>query len=300
MKRAIDSSMTESIQPRIKSITCALTPAERLPPTSLDPMTLRLPAQVLEVTGVVAHRSSPHHGRCGLVLLLQNTSEQRFVLKVARGAYRMQELALEYEVLKLLHGTGVPVPKALVHVQNRPLGFLLMEYAAGRSATNVLREAGSSDDRDRIAMAMGSMLSTLHHLPVGTMTWQECVDGQLLWAERHLEEKVMSRAEFRAKGIMGDPIKELEHLREICPAPGVVAVLHGDFRPKNILLDEERITSVLDWSLTDVGDPWYDLATMFGYLDPAGQQVFLNAYGLQTIDRERLDWFRSLSVYLAV
>ena len=300
MKLAADSGTTKSIQPRIRSITCALTPSERLSPTSLDPMTLRLPAQVLAITGPVVHRSSPYHGRCGLVLLLQNASEQRFVLKVARGPYRMQELALEYGVLKLLHGTEIPVPKALVHVQNRPLGFLLMEHAVGRSATNVLREAGSSEDRDRITMAMGSMLSTLHHLPVGTISWQECVDGQLLWAERHLEEKIISRAEFRAKGITGDPAKELERLRATCPTPGALAVLHGDFRPKNVLLEGERITSVLDWSFTDLGDPWYDLATMFGYLDPAGQQVFLNAYGLESVDRERLDWFRSLSVYLAV
>jgi len=94
MKCAIDSGTTESIQPRIRYITCALTPAERLPPMSLDPMTLRLPAQVLAVTGPVVHRSSPYRGRCGLVLLLQNASEQRFVLKVARGAYRLQGLAL--------------------------------------------------------------------------------------------------------------------------------------------------------------------------------------------------------------
>jgi len=267
---------------------------------SLDPMTLRLPAQVLAITGPVVHRSSPYHGRCGLVLLLQNASEQYFVVKVARGAYRMQELALEYEVLKLLHGTEIPVPKPLVHVQSRPLGFLLMEHAAGRSATDILRETGSRDDRNRIAVAMGSMLSTLHHLPVRMVSWQECVDGQLLSAERHLQEKVMSRAEFRAKGITGDPVKELERLRATCPKPGVVAVLHGDFRPKNVLLDGERITSVLDWSFTDLGDPWYDLATMFGYLDPAGQQVFLNAYGLEAVDHERLAWFRSLSVYLAV
>ena len=300
MKRTSDSGTTESIQPRIKSITCALTPAERLPPMSLDPMTLRIPPQVLAVTGPVIHRSSPHHGRCGLVLLLQNESDQRFVLKVARGAYRMQELALEYEVLRLLHGTEIPVPKALAHVQNRPLGFLLLEHAVGRTATDVLREAGSRDDRDRIATAVGSMLSTLHHLPVGTVDWQDCVDGQLLWAERHLQEKVMSRAEFRAKGIAGDPVKELERLKATCPAPGTVAVLHGDFRPKNVLLEGARITSVLDWSFTDLGDPWYDLATMFGYLDLAGQQVFLNAYGLAAVDRERLDWFRSLSVYLAV
>jgi hypothetical protein len=33
---------------------------------------------------------------------------------------------------------------------------------------------------------------------------------------------------------------------------------------------------------------------------PADPQVFLNVYGLEAVDRERLDWFRSLSVCLAV
>lgn len=288
------------MEPRIKSITSALSPAERLPPMSLDPMTIHLPAEVLAVTGHVVHRLSPHRGKCGLVLRLQNADGQQFVLKVSRGAYRMQELALEYTVLGLLAGTGIPVPRPLVHVQNKPLGFLLMESAIGRSATDVLRETGSRDQRDRIAVAMASMLSTLHHLPVGPYTWQECIDGQLQRAERHLAEKVMSRAEFRAKGIAGDPVKELERLKASCPAPGAVGIIHGDFRPRNVLLEGERITAVLDWSLVDIGDPWYDLATLFGYMDADGQQVFLDAYGLDGIDRERLDWFRSLAIYLAI
>ncbi len=300
MRHATISDSITSIEPRTKTITSALSPADRLPPMSLDPMTLRLPAEVLAVTGPVVHRLSPYRGKSGLVMRLQNAAGQLFMLKVSRGSYRMQELALEYTVLGLLHETAVSVPQPLVHVQNRPLGFLLMENAVGRSATDVLREASSRDQRDRIAMAMGSMLATLHHLSVGPFSWQECVDGQLLRAEHHLEEKVMSRAEFRAKGITGDPVKELERLKATCPAPGMVAIIHGDFRPKNVLLDGERITSILDWSLTDLGDPWYDLATMFGYLDPDGQQVLLNAYGLGAIDRERLDWFRSLAIYLAI
>lgn len=300
MKRVTAPDSTVSIEPRMKSMTSALSPAERLPPMSLDPMTLHLPAEVLAVTGPVVRRLSPHRGKCGLVLWLQNAAGQLFVLKVSRGPYRMQELGLEYTMLGLLKETGVPVPGPLVHVQNKPLGFLLMENATGRLATDVLREASSRDQRDRIIVAMASMLSTLHHLPVGPYSWQECLEGQLQRAERHLAEKVMSRAEFRAKGIAGDPAKELDRLKASQPAPGTVGIIHGDFRPRNVLLEGERITSVLDWSLADIGDPWYDIATLFGYMDADGQQVFLNAYGLGAIDRERLDWFRSLAIYLAI
>lgn len=300
MKRATIVESTTSILPRTRSITSALSPAERLPPMSLDPVTLHLPAEILEVTGAIAHRLSPYRGKSGLVIRLENASGKLFMLKVARGSYRMQELALEYTVLGLLRETGVPVPTPLVQVQNRPLGFLLMENVPGRSATDVLREASSRDQRDRIVMAMASVLSTLHHLPAGSLSWDECIDGQLLRAERHLEEKVMSRAEFRAKGITGDPAKELERLKATRPAPGPVAIIHGDFRPRNVLLEGERVSAILDWSLTDLGDPWHDLATLFGYLDPDGQQVFLSAYGLSTVDRARLDWFRSLAIYLVV
>ena len=52
-------------------------------------------------------------------------------------------------------------------------------------------------------------------------------------------------------------------LREHFPGePGRLVVVHGDTGPGNILWDGRRITALLDWELTHIGDPHDDLAFM--------------------------------------
>ncbi|HPS69653.1 MAG TPA: phosphotransferase [Candidatus Cryosericum sp.] len=291
---------TETIQPRSRSVTSVLAPADRLRPMGLDASTVHVPEAVTEAVGHVDAWQGSYHGRSGLILAGRTQAGRQVVLKVVRGAYRMQELAHEYTVLEALGGTSVPVPGALAHAQKRPLGFLAMEQAAGRSSADVLREASERGDREQVAAMMGGLLSSLHHQSVAAVSWNDCIDGQLATAERHLRERVMSRAEFRAKGIAGDPAACLGQLKATRPAPGPVVLLHGDFRPRNVFMDGGRVTAVLDWSMADLGDPCTDIATMFGYLDGAAQRVFLNAYGLETIDPARLEWFRTLAIFLTV
>lgn len=300
MKPVDGQAGTETIQPRSRSVTSALTPADRLRPTGLDASTIHVPEAVTAAIGSVEAWNDSYHGRSGLILAGRTQAGRPVVLKVVRGSYRMQELAHEYAVLTALKGASIPVPEALAHAQKRPLGFLAMEQAGGRSSADLLREASERSDREHMAAMMGGLLSSLHHQPVAAVSWDECVDGQLAAAERHVRERVMSRAEFRAKGIAGDPLASLAQLKATRPAPGPVVLVHGDFRPRNVFVDGGRVTAVLDWTMADLGDPCTDLATMFGYLDGAGQRVFLNAYGLGNVEPARLEWFRTLAVFLTV
>jgi aminoglycoside phosphotransferase (APT) family kinase protein len=49
-------------------------------------------------------------------------------------------------------------------------------------------------------------------------------------------------------------------LREHVPAPARLSVVHGDYRPGNVLFSGRRITALLDWEMAHVGDPVEDLA----------------------------------------
>ena len=48
------------------------------------------------------------------------------------------------------------------------------------------------------------------------------------------------------------------------PAP--VAICHGDLHPRNILVEEGRVTGVLDWPNVLVADPAFDLAATWSIL----------------------------------
>ena len=47
------------------------------------------------------------------------------------------------------------------------------------------------------------------------------------------------------------------------------ALVHGDFRNGNLLVDEQGVSSVLDWELAHMGDPVQDL----GYLSCHGLAI---------------------------
>jgi aminoglycoside phosphotransferase (APT) family kinase protein len=59
------------------------------------------------------------------------------------------------------------------------------------------------------------------------------------------------------------------------PEPTAPAVLHGDFRMGNLIIDRDGIAAVLDWELAHLGDPARDLAYLctpswrFGHYDKA-------------------------------
>ena len=51
----------------------------------------------------------------------------------------------------------------------------------------------------------------------------------------------------------------LEDLAGACP-PNVTSVLHGDLTAGNVLIEGTRVSAVIDWGNSLVGDPLYDVA----------------------------------------
>ena len=103
------------------------------------------------------------------------------------------------------------------------------------------------------------------------------------------------------------------------PTVDHVSLLHGDYRNGNFLFDEAdgRITAILDWELTYLGDRHHDLAYAmmegWGYLDEATGEFYcsalvtrpdlIDAYERRSglsVDPERLDYYLVLNMYWAV
>jgi aminoglycoside phosphotransferase (APT) family kinase protein len=97
------------------------------------------------------------------------------------------------------------------------------------------------------------------------------------------------------------------------PEPASLAVCHGDFHPNNILIQDGKITGVLDWGNFAIADPALDIANTivlitipfkhiastleqaFSSLDwEMAAELYLDAYRSQSLlDSTHLDYYRA-------
>lgn len=100
-------------------------------------------------------------------------------------------------------------------------------------------------------------------------------------------------------------------LEENCPLPPRRTVVHGDYRIGNFLEDKQRITAILDWELTHLGDPHEDLAWALLPTFNAGSRKFYgvierdeiidlyqNASGI-SVSRKSLAFYEAYALYQA-
>lgn len=175
------------------------------------------------------------------------------------------DLAQENAVLKALEGWLLPIPVVFGSdlkgaVLGRP--SLVIEREPGRAHRAVLRDKdplglGLAGQR-RVARDIVDLLATLHGLE----------DEELFGVlpnpgddpARH--ELAKWEGELDAEGL--DPDGRLRPAREwlhanVPPPPSKLGLVHGDFRPANVLIDEGQLSCLLDWELARYGDPADDL-----------------------------------------
>jgi aminoglycoside phosphotransferase (APT) family kinase protein len=67
--------------------------------------------------------------------------------------------------------------------------------------------------------------------------------------------------------------------REVTGEPVVTGFTHGDLIPGNLLVDEDRLTAVIDWGGAGHGDRAQDLAPAWSVLEGPSRTIFRAAVG---------------------
>jgi len=168
----------------------------------------------------------------------------------------------EYRVMTALETSGVPVPKTYLLCEDpQVIGtpFFLMEYVAGHPMADPTLPDRSPAERNEIYESMISVLARRH-----TVDWRAAGLADYGKPGNHVARQVHRwTAQYRASET--ERIEAMERLIEWFPAhipPGDEdAVVHGDYRPGNLLLHpaEPRVAAVIDWELSTIGHPLVDL-----------------------------------------
>ncbi len=169
----------------------------------------------------------------------------------------------EYRVISALAGSAVPVPATyLLCTDETVIGqmFYVMDYVAGRVIADPRLPGCVAAKRAVMYESMVGVLGSLHALDYAAIGLSDFgrpsayVARQVArWSAQYDASKL---DDFAAMDQL------IEWLPKLNPDDDQAAIVHGDFRPGNVIFasDDSRVIAVLDWELSTIGHPLADLA----------------------------------------
>jgi len=165
-----------------------------------------------------------------------------------------------------LHGkTALPVPEAYwLEESPEPLGmpFYVMERMPGTVPTPWDRDVfASADDRHEIGRQFVGLQADIHQVDWRQIGLESLAAGNS--PQECAEAEVQTWADYYAASVLVEvPIIRLAigWLRANAAWTDTLVLVHGDFRIGNFMVDDGRISCMLDWEYAHIGDPLQDLA----------------------------------------
>ncbi len=211
------------------------------------------------------------HGRSNLTYRLEADGEQ-WVLRRPPLSHRQptaHDMQREFRVISALAGTAVPVPRTFAFCDDPAVldvPFYIMEYVAGLVpvAPDEVAKRFDEDERRRIGEELVDTLVSLHALDPA-----EVGLGDFGKPQGYSERQVRRFSEQLTRVKTRD-LPELEEigrrLAAAIPAGGDTAIVHGDYRLDNAILNEDgHLAAVLDWEMSTLGDPLADMGLLRMY-----------------------------------
>ena len=178
------------------------------------------------------------------------------------------DMSREHRVITALHPTDVPVPATYALCEDSEVigaPFYVMERVLGTPYRLAFQlEPLGSERTGAISARMVDTLATLHRVDPAEVGLSDFgrPEGFLARQVRRWKKQLDAS---RSRELAG--ADELHHLLEAnLPVEGAPAVVHGDFRLDNLLVDDDdQVAAVIDWEMATLGDPLTDVALLLVY-----------------------------------
>jgi len=204
------------------------------------------------------------------------------------------DLSTQFRVLQALDGTPVRAPKPYWYEADpEVLGgpFIVMEKVQGvcpepwsSSGRAYYRDAAERGVLPSDFVAALAELHTLDWREAGLSFLDPSSAGQgFALAEITRWRDLIEQSQRPPEPVLVDVIAWLE---EHAPEERPGCLVHGAYRTGNLLIQDDRVTAVLDWELQSIGDPMFDVAYVLSDLNRQGSDLLSNLVPRDVFYRE--------------
>jgi len=196
----------------------------------------------------------------------------------------LSDLEQQFRVLQCLEHTALPAPKPYWFERDPEIlgaPFLVMEKVRGICPSPWGREGrafyGAAAARGRLPASFTETLATLHSLDwrAAGLEFLGVPEPGVGFVRREIAKwrELIDVSERAPEPILTDLVCWLE---ANIPHSNRVTLVHGAYRTGNLLIDDDRVSAVLDWELQVLGDPMYDVAYVLSDLNREGTALLSN------------------------
>lgn len=262
------------------------------------------------ITGLTRAGSGRSRDNWLFDLIIDGDAEPLILRTDPEGGLITTDRSLEFAVLQGLEKSGLPTPVARwLDPDGAALGHpsLVMRRLPGVCDYRVLRNSSRPlDERTGLARAFCELLAEVH-----AVDWQDLGLGAVLSDPGR--DSARAQLDHWSAVLRQDQLEswpEIEYaiavLAERAPRSTRTVLVHADFKPGNVLLDDGRVSALLDWELAHLGDPLEDLGWVTQPLR-AGEHTIEGAWEAgdlishyeqvtgTTVDRDALSWWVAYS-----
>lgn len=213
-------------------------------------------------------------GKSNLTYRITSENGKHWVLRrpplghVLATAHDMQR---EYTVMKALNPSSVPVPTMIAMCTDPEITgapFYVMEDIPGTAYRSVkeLAQLGEAATR-ALSTTLIQTLAHLHAINPGDVGLENFGKAEgFLSRQVHRWGKQLQAS--RSRDLAGiDTL--LNKLTAAPPALPKAAIVHGDYRLDNCIVQNQKINAIVDWEMATIGDPLTDLALLLVYMQLA-------------------------------
>jgi len=229
-------------------------------------------------------------GQSNLTYVVSDEAGRRWVLRrppLCQLLASAHDVVREARIMAALADTDVPAPRILGVTHDDAVSdvpVVLMEFIDGQVVdTMAIAESLTPQRRRAITDSMPRTLAKIHAVDLNRVGLADLASHKP-YAQRQLKRWAGQWEQSKTREVP-DLDDLTRRLVAAVPEQTEVALVHGDFHLRNVILSREggAVIGVLDWELSTLGDPLADMGSMLAYWTDPGEEVFTD-YAPTTLD----------------
>ena len=218
-------------------------------------------------------------GRSNLTFRVTDTAGGAWVLRrppLGHVLATAHDMGREHRIISALAPTDVPVAPVVGLCTDEAVNgapFYVMDFVDGL----VIRDAAVAKDvpvdvRRAAGMSIAATLAKIHAVDPDAVGLGE-LGRKEGYIARQLKRWNGQFEQARTREVP-EVTRAYERLLEGIPEQGPAAIVHGDYRLDNCMIDASgEVIAVLDWEICTLGDPLADLGLLMVYWTEAGDPL---------------------------